>query len=194
MTGTDDDRLVRLAQAGNREAFGWLVERHQDRMYRLMLRMVGAEVAEDLAQQAFLKAWLGLARFQGDSTFGTWLYRLAVNVCLDELRRSARRVRLLPLEVAELAGDHEPDVADQVADGLAAQARQIALAAALDQVSAEDRLLLHLRVGEGLSYEDIGQLLSIPPSTVGTRLFRARARLHALVTAGLLLEDPHGVR
>ena len=82
-------------------AFGELVRRHQDRVYRLAWRFVGPDAAEDVAQQAFLKAWLGLDQFSGGSSFGTWLYRLAMNCCLDQLRNrlgDSHELRVVPLE------------------------------------------------------------------------------------------------
>src|SRR5262245_2212709 len=87
---TAEDALVHRARNGDAGAFGELVLLHQDRIYRLALRMVGPNDAEDVAQQAFIKAWQGFGRFQGDAGFGTWLYRIAINACMDELRRAAR--------------------------------------------------------------------------------------------------------
>lgn len=97
--GPDESTLVRRARHGDTDAFGSLVRLYQDAIYRLALRMVGPDAAEDIAQQAFFKAWEGLDRFAGGSTFGTWLYRIAVNTCLDHLR-CAGRFRSLPLDSA----------------------------------------------------------------------------------------------
>jgi RNA polymerase sigma-70 factor (ECF subfamily) len=180
-SGASDERaLVQQAQRGEVEAFTVLVYRHQDRIYRLALRVVGPDAAEDVAQQAFLKAWQGLAQFQGASAFGTWLYRMAVNLCLDHLRRVGR-FRPLPLDDVAPVVAGECDVAELVESTLEQNARREALAWALERLSSEDRLLLHLRVAEELSYEAIAELLGANAVTVGTRLYRARARLHGLV-------------
>jgi RNA polymerase sigma-70 factor (ECF subfamily) len=189
--GADDGDLVRRARRGDASAFDGLVRLYQDRIYRLALRMVGPEAAEDVAQQAFVKAWQALDRFDERSTFGTWLYRIAINACLDELRRMSRE-RPVPLDDVAwtLAGDD--DVAEMVAEEDALDRRRAALAWALERLPSEDRLILHLRTGEERSYEEIGALLGLNIRTVGTRLYRARARLHALVMGRLAGGDEDG--
>jgi len=177
----EEHRLVRRAQRGDSAAFAELVRLNQDRIYGLALRMVGADAAEDLAQQTFIKAWQALGRFDGKAGFGTWLYRIAINACLDHLRRRDR-ARPLPLEEATWAGPDGDDVADQVTDAAEQAERRTALAWALEHLSAEDRLLLYLRVAEERSYEAIAELLGINSRTVGTRLYRIRARLHQLIS------------
>jgi RNA polymerase sigma-70 factor (ECF subfamily) len=144
-----------------------------------------------VAQQAFVKAWQALDRFDERSTFGTWLYRIAINACLDELRRMSRE-RPVPLDDVAwtLAGDD--DVAEMVAEEDALDRRRAALAWALERLPSEDRLILHLRTGEERSYEEIGALLGLNIRTVGTRLYRARARLHALVMGRLAGGDEDG--
>lgn len=181
----DDAALVGRARAGDADAFARLIEAEQDRVYALTLRMVGPDAAEDLAQRAVVKAWRNLDRFDGRAAFGTWLYRIAVNQCLDHLRHAARH-RTAPL--ADLPGDDE-DVGAAVVLAAEGEARRAALAWATPQLAAEDRLLLHLRVAEERSYGEIAGLLGLNPRTVGTRLFRIRARLHALITRRLEEHD-----
>ena len=164
--------------------FAGLVRRHQDAIYRLALRMVGPNEAEDLAQQAFLKAWQALDRFRGEAQFGTWIYRIAMNLCFDHLRRT-ERFRPLPLEAVELTLASEDDPAATAEVEAEQTARRAALAWALERLPTEDQLLLHLRVGEELSYERIAELSGLNPRTVGTRLFRARGRVHALAVERL---------
>ena len=188
----DESDLARRAQQGDTEAFAALVRHHQDRIYRLAWRVVGHDAAEDVAQQAFLKAWQGLGHFQGASSFGTWLYRLAMSCCLDQLRHT-RRFQPLPLEAVEPSLPRDEDVGETVVEELDQAARRDALAWALERLPSEDRLLLHLRVREGLSYERMAELLEIQPATVGTRLFRVRARLHRLIVERLK-EGTHEVR
>jgi RNA polymerase sigma-70 factor (ECF subfamily) len=179
-TADDDDELVRRARTGDADRFTTLVRRHQDRVYRLAWRMVGPDAAEDVAQQAFVKAWLGLEQFTGTSSFGTWLYRLAMNCCLDHLRH-AHRFHARPLAEADAWLASDVDVAEVTVEALEQSERHGALAWALERLPSDDRLLLHLRLGEGLPYERIAELLAVKPSTVGTCLFRARARLHGLI-------------
>lgn len=187
----DERELVRRAQRRDPAAFTELVRRHQDSLYRLAVRMVGPDAADDVAQQAFLKAWVGLASFQAQSAFGTWLYRIALNLCFDHLRRTDR-FRPLPLDDVEASLSSGDDVAATVEAATEQAARQAALTRAVEQLPSEDRLLLHLRVGEQRSYDAIAELLGINPRTVGTRLFRARARLHRLVRQRLK-DHEHGV-
>ena len=113
----DENELVRRARNGDADRFTSLMRRHQDRVYRLAWRMVGPDAAEDVAQQAFLKAWLGLDQFSGASSFGTWLYRLAMNCCLDHLRRT-QRFRALPLDDADMSLATHADMAEDVVEAL----------------------------------------------------------------------------
>ena len=149
--------------------------------------MVGLDAADDLAQQAFIKAWQALNRFDGRATFGTWLYRIAMNLCYDELRHQ-RRFRPLPLADVELLPDAQ-DLAATVEASDELEGRRAALAWALNQLPSADRLLLSLRLADGRSYDQIGDLLEISPVTVGTRLFRARARLQRLIRERLRMDD-----
>lgn len=180
-TASPDDGLVRRCRRGDRAAFGELVTLHQDRVYRLAMGMVGPDAAEDVAQRAFIKAWQGIDRFDGRSAFGTWLHRIAVNLCLDELRRTAR-FRPLPLDDTVPAAG-EPDPAEELAERDELAGRREALAWALEQMPTEDRLILHLRTVDERSYEEIARMLDLNSRTVGTRLFRARVRLRALIAA-----------
>ena len=174
-----DAELVLRARRGDAGAFGTLVQRHQDAIYRLAWRMVGPEAAEDVAQGAFLRAWVALPDFAGEAAFGTWLHRIALNGCYDHLRRRAR-VRLAPLDAEALAVPDGQDVAEAVVAAAEDAARRAAVADALAELSGEERALLAMRVGEGWSYERIGAALGLKINTVGTRLFRARAKLHRL--------------
>lgn len=191
----DDRDLVRRAQQDDIDAFATLVRMHQDTIYRLTTRMVGVDAAEDLAQGAFLKAWQEIGHFAGEAAFGTWLYRIATNLCLDHLRKTSR-VRLLPLEDLDAAMPVDGDVAELVAVAAEREERRVALSRALAELPAEDRLILALRVGDQRSYAEIAELLALNPSTVGTRLYRARARLHRLVSRYLTpdVEESDGLR
>lgn len=180
----DEHELVHRAQQGDAAAFGILVVRHQDTIYRLTMRTVGYEAAEDLAQNAFLKAWDALPGFAGEAAFGTWLYRIALNSCYDYLRRRARH-RQQPLDEEALAVPDGADLAEGIVAAAEDEERRVAVMAALAALPADDRALLALRVGEGWSYERISSELGMNIKTVGTRLFRIRAKLHRLVSQQL---------
>ena len=176
---TEETQLIRRAQCGDRDAFAQLLKRFKLPVYHQALRMVGhAEDAADLTQEVFLKVWQGLPSFQGDSTFSTWLYRLTSNACIDYLRREKRRRGSLSLddEEWELASQL-PDPAPTPQKALEQRELRQALEAGLAQLSDEHRQVLILRELNGLSYEEIAQVLSLSPGTVKSRIARARLSL-----------------
>ena len=176
-----EQELIQAARSGDQKAFAALVEANQAMVYSLAYRMTGnSEDAADLAQEAFLNAWRGLARFQGQASFSTWLYRLTSNACIDFLRREKRRATLsLTLEPEE-EESREAEVADERWSPEALLDRQEsrqAVRQALTQLSDEHREVLLLRELEGLSYREIAQALDLEEGTVKSRIARARLAL-----------------
>ena len=174
--------LVQRAKQGDEESFAALVEQNQGRIYNLALRMTGnPDDALELSQEAFLNAWKGLGKFQGDSSFATWLYRLTSNVCIDFLRREKRRSALsmtISLDDEEEARQAElPDERFSPHVEAERRERQEALRAGLNTLSAGDRRVLILRELEGLSYGEIAQVLGLEEGTVKSRIARARLAL-----------------
>jgi RNA polymerase sigma-70 factor (ECF subfamily) len=171
-----DARLVEAAQQGNRDAFGDLVARYQDRLFNTLLRLAGSrEDAADAVQDAFVQAYLKLETFRGDAQFFTWLYRIAMNMALSRRRRQ-RPVG--SLDVAKDCAGEEPMDAAAGPDGrLMAQEEVDQVQSALADLGAEHRKILVLRELEGCSYEVIADILELPVGTVRSRLFRARMQL-----------------
>lgn len=171
MSAPADERfLVRAAQRGDLDAFGELMRRHEQPTYRLALRMLGSPAeAEDAAQDAFLRAWKALPKFQGTSSFSTWLYRITTNRCLNII--DARRPSE-PLDETR-AGDRRDDPASRAQE----RERMSALTASIGGLPAEQRAALVLREFEGLSYEDIADVLQISLAAVKGRIHRARAQI-----------------
>lgn len=176
-TGLDEHKLIQYAQAGDADAFGELVLLHQDFVYDLALGMLRDPAeAEDLAQEAFVRAWLGLPNFGGQSQFRTWLYRIVTNLCY-------RRLPSLRRELTSLGNDCLDNlVCDEVlninpADSLEAREQRAALHHAIEQLPDSYRLLVSLRYGQELSYEEIMAVVNLPLGTVKTGLFRAKERL-----------------
>jgi RNA polymerase sigma-70 factor (ECF subfamily) len=163
--------LVRRAKAGSREAFGQLVFRYQLPVYRVVRGILNdPSASEDVAQEVFLKAFAGLARFRGEAGIFTWLYRIAVNEAL----RARKQRGFVDLDaVAEVeAPAPEPDA--EPAPTLAT------LEALLKKLPDDYRAIVVLRDLEGLSYAEISETLEIPLGTVESRLFRARQELRTL--------------
>ena len=175
-----EDSLVAKAQRGDALAFGELVTRHQDALFNGICRMVGQrEDAEDLAQEVFLKAYRHIARFEGRSSFYTWLYSIAINVVISHRRKLGSRRRQATFSLD--GGDDRPfDVADDAATpDVASQHHELGerIEQAIAQLDDEHRNIVVLGDIEGFDYEEIGELLGCPQGTVKSRLHRARLAL-----------------
>ena len=183
-----DRELVERAKRGDQSAFERLVLDNQNRVYSLALRLVNdREEAADLAQEAFVKAWQGLASFQGESSFSTWMYRLTTNVCIDWLRRQKRREGVEPAVSLDDENSGWAEPADRASDPqqvLEQSERGQALARGLARLPDWQRRVLVLRELSGLSYQEIAQALDIDLGTVKSRIARARLNLRKI-----LLED-----
>ena len=163
--------LVGRAAAGDREAFRELVDRHRDRAYGLALRIVrSAHDAEDVAQEAFVRAWLALPRFRGDAGFGTWLHRIVARRAFDRLEEmKRRRGREAPVEAAEALAAPPGG-----GEGAGRARRMERLVAALPPAQ---RAAVTLFYYEDRSVDQVAAALGIPVNTVKTHLSRARAAL-----------------
>jgi len=177
-----EQELVAKAKTGDSDAFAQLVEQNQNRIYSLALRMVGnPEDAADLAQEAFLSAWRGLEKFQGEAAFSTWLYRLTSNACIDFLRKEKRkRAAGTVLYLDDTEQGATLDLPDYDADPhrqLEQEEVRSAITDCLAQLSPEHRKVLTLREVSGLSYAEIGEILGLEEGTVKSRIARARLAL-----------------
>ncbi|MBI5290958.1 MAG: sigma-70 family RNA polymerase sigma factor [Chloroflexi bacterium] len=182
----DEGILIRRAKGGDTEAFGVLVSAHQQFVYNLILRTLGdPHEAEDLSQEAFVRAWLALPNFRQQSQFRTWLYRIATNLCYNRLPRLRRDMAAVgDEEVMDVAGDESNDPTTRAE----AQERQAFLHRQIEALPESYRLLIALRYQQELSYEEIASVVSLPVGTVKTGLFRAKARLRAALKE--LTEEP----
>ena len=183
MASSDWD-LVQRAQAGDRDAFQQLVERYQRRIAALALGMLRSrEDALNIVQETFTKAYQNLDRFKGDSAFYTWVYRIAHNLCIDHQRRTGKQPQV-PLEPDEpgltsavpLPDGPRPDQPFERARD-AEIARRVQ--EAIRELTPDHRAVILLRELEGLSYEEISQVLDCPKGTVMSRLHYARRQLQA---------------
>lgn len=169
----EEDLLAR-ARMGDREAFGDLVGRYQDTVYTLALRLVGPDLAADVAQEALLRAWRALPRFRGEASFGTWLHRITVNTAWT-LRKRARRHAAEPLETDVEDRGLLPERAGELAETRAGLRR------ALAALTPGQRAVVVLRDVYGWSNAETARELGITEITAKVRLHRARLRLRTLL-------------
>jgi len=178
----DDDALVNAARAGDRAAMETLLERHYDRVAAISARMLGPGAdAEDATQNALLAVVRGLARFDGRSAVSTWIHRVAVNACLDEIRRRGRRDR--PTDPHDPTGDLAGGLLDPTGPrpGPEHVADQLDIEAALAKLPVEFRAAVVLRDLCGLDYAEIAECLEIPAGTARSRISRGRSMLATIL-------------
>jgi len=171
----DDQGLVAAAQAGDQRAMETLLRRHYDRVHAVCRRIAGStRDADDAAQEAMIGIVRGLPRFDGRAQFSTWVYRIATNAALDELRRRKRRPALaLVTDEGEQADTADPLAAREVE----AAADRLSIDAALDSLPEDFRTAVVLRDVADLDYAEIAEALGVPVGTVKSRIARGRAQL-----------------
>ncbi len=184
---SEDDELIREAQRGQRTAFDALVRRYDQSVLRLALHMLGNEQdAQDVHQEAFIKAYRHLGNFRFECSFYTWLYRIVTNLCLDQLRRRKSR-REDPATVLDSSGD-EMDLMANITDdrSMANPAKELdrrvmslQIGEALDKLTPRERTVFELKHYQGLKLRTIGEMLSTTEETAKNTLFRATRKLRA---------------
>ncbi len=188
-----DEALVGAAQKGDMGAFEELVFRHRDKLYaRAYSMMRNEDDAVDLSQEAWVKGWQRLHQFQGDSSFGTWMTRIVINLCLDQLRRQKRQRSESIEAMDEDSGGVErqmPVVTPNPTAGLERTELRQRIDQALGQLSYEHRTALVLHEFEEMEYKEIAKTMGCSIGTVMSRLFYARRKMAGLL-AGLRKEGP----
>lgn len=178
-----DEELVELSQQGSRPAFATLVERHKTAVFSMAHRIIGnREDAEEAAQDTFIRAYRALDQFRRDSKFSTWLYRIAMNVCLTKMRQTRLDVTSIDASMDEEESTplQLPDPGenpDRLVERTEFQERVRALIASLSPKYSAVLMLYHIHE---LSYEEISETLDLPIGTVKAHLFRARDALKRL--------------
>jgi len=180
-----DERLVELSLDGDEGAFGVLVRRYQRRLTAFLSQLVGdMELARELSQEAFVRAWSALERFNPKYRFSTWLFRIAHNLGIDQLRR--RRLLTTPLYRTDSEGDEVevvvPDLDKDPLGHLENRALASELREVIDGLRPEYRELVLLRHFGGLSYQEIADFTKMPLGTVKNKLFRAHSVLRKALT------------
>jgi RNA polymerase sigma-70 factor, ECF subfamily len=178
MTWTDEE-LVARSKTGDTESFNQLVKRWERPIFALAYRTLGREEdARDVTQETFLRAFRALGGFKGDAKFSSWLYRIALNLCRDWMRKD-RRAPLVAIpegiDVEQLATDREPT---ETIEDLAARAELTrGVAAAMEKLPAEQRQAIILKEYHGLTFQEIADLMKCPLSTVKTRVYQGLSTL-----------------
>lgn len=172
----DDHALVEVCRAGRREAFDRIVVRHSRSVYQVCYRFVGNHAdATDLTQETFLRAYRALDRFKGEASVGTWLYRIAVNLCLNKV--SARSLRTEPVEETRLPASREPDAMSLMLE----TERAARVRAAIARLPKTQRATLILRVYQELPHQEIARVLDSSVGAVKANLSHALRNLRRLL-------------
>jgi RNA polymerase sigma-70 factor (ECF subfamily) len=186
----DEPAIIAQCLAGDRKAYAILVERYKGLVHDLVYRMVGdAARAEDIAQDAFVKAYLSLRQFRGQSRFSTWLCRIALNRCKDLLRKASREVLMPAGPDGELDVPDSADEGETPAVSLERREREAVLRRALARLPTKYREAVVLRHMEEMDFKEIGTLLGIPAGAAKVRTFRGREMLRKLLERGELGDD-----
>ena len=174
-----NSELVKKSQLGDKSAFEELVKRHQELVFSLSFKLTGnRELANDVAQEAFIRAWKAIGKFRGDSTFGTWIYRITVNTAWT-LRKKAKKHYSLNIE-----DTHEPVVVDEKKDPELVAINSdlsLVLRKALNQIPLEQRIIVELKNIEGRSHKEIADYLDISVTAAKVRLHRAHQKLRNIL-------------
>ena len=162
--------LIEACRAGEQDAFRALYDRYKDRVYSIALYFFHGDhsAAADVTQEVFLKLMTNIRQFRGDSEFSTWLYRLVVNSCLDYRRREKRLLPMVEDFFASFRAPQESALGDLLRDEMQQQVQEV-----VAKLAPEHRVVIVLRYTEGLSYEEIAELLQCSRGTVASRLNRA---------------------
>lgn len=196
LTELSDKDLVSRARTGDQQAFSKLMRRYQDRIFSLTLRWIGdRQIAEETTQEVFIAVYRSLDRFRGESSFSTWLYRVAINHCKNKkiYRRRRAADKHEPLEGKKDPDDDSPDrqhPSHLETDTQTHQSEaQVIVHQALEALSDEQRQIIILRDIQDLDYDEIAELLELPRGTVKSRLHRARNELAKILRNRISQED-----
>ena len=178
LTQEEDQQLVERVQRGDKRAFDLLVLKYQHKILGLVVRFVhDSHEAQDVAQEAFIKAYRALPNFRGESAFYTWLYRIAINTAKNQLASRSRRPREVDASIEDaeyFEGEHALKDIDTPESLLLRDEIEATVNQSIRQLPEDLRMALTLREFDGLSYEDIAEVMQCPVGTVRSRIFRAR--------------------
>jgi len=189
MSQKPDEYLIRKVIRGESNAYAELVDRYKHMVYTLALKIVkNREDAEEVSQDTFLKAYKALKDFKGDSKFSTWLYKITYYGSLDYLKKNKRQVETTKIDISEA---YNIGSIDNALEGMEAKERAEIIKRAIQQLPADDSVLITLYYFETLSMNEISQVMGTSPNTVKVRLFRGRKRLAKILENNLVQEILH---
>ncbi len=197
--GQNEQYLLKKAKAGDVAAFEELVESYQKKMFNLAYRIVGnPDDAADMVQEALIRIFRSIVKFKEQSSFSTWIYRITTNVCLDELRRrKSKKEFSLDQEIHGEEGDMQRQIkSDDILPDAAAEREELrgVVNDAINSLPEDQRIVISLRDIQGLSYNEISQVLDCPEGTVKSRINRARNALKNILSDRRELFSEESVR
>jgi RNA polymerase sigma factor (sigma-70 family) len=179
MTNKDDQYYINLVIGGDTNAFAALVDHYKDMVFTLSLKMVkNREEAEEVAQDTFIKVYKSLAKFKGESKFSTWLYKVAYNTCLDQLKKHNNKQ---PVVTIDEYAEHEIITISNIFESIEVKERKQMVQQCLDLLPGEDSFLIMLYYFEEQSIKEISKIIGISNNHVKIKLFRSRKKLTAVL-------------
>ncbi|MFT7331099.1 MAG: RNA polymerase sigma factor (sigma-70 family) [Roseivirga sp.] len=178
MAINDDDYYIKKTLEGDSNSFSVLVERYQNMVFALALKMLKhREESEEVSQDTFIKVYKSLSKFNGESKFSTWIYRIAYNTCLDRIKKNSKYNN--NVEINEITSN-EISHTESIFDSLENKERSIIVKQCMDKLPEDERIIIHLFYFEELSLKEIVGIVSMTEGNVKVKLFRARKKLFSI--------------
>ncbi|WP_299363139.1 sigma-70 family RNA polymerase sigma factor [Winogradskyella sp.] len=179
MTTNDDIILIESINNGDTKAYAQLVDRYKDLVYTLALRMLKhREEAEEVAQDTFIKVFKSLDKFKGDSKFSTWIYRIAYNTCLDNIKKNKKYLNNIAIDEYTF---NKLDTIDNALDNIINEEKRALIKTCINKLPEDSSALLTLFYFEELSLDEISKIINVEANTVKVKLFRARKKLAVIL-------------
>jgi RNA polymerase sigma factor (sigma-70 family) len=178
MAINDDDYYIKKTLEGDSNSFSVLVERYQNMVFALALKMLKhREESEEVSQDTFIKVYKSLSKFNGESKFSTWIYRIAYNSCLDRIKKNSKYNN--NVEINEITSN-EISHTESIFDSLENKERSIIVKQCMDKLPEDERIIIHLFYFEELNLKEIVEIVSMTEGNVKVKLFRARKKLFSI--------------
>jgi len=178
MANNDDDYYIKKTLEGDSSSFGVLVERYQNMVFALALKMLKhREESEEVSQDTFIKVYKSLSKFHGESKFSTWIYKIAYNTCLDRIKKNSKYRN--DVEIDEITSNQISHT-ESIFDSLENKERSYIVKECMDKLPEDERIIIHLFYFEELSLKEIVKIVSMTEGNVKVKLFRARKKLFSI--------------